>query len=170
MTWIHSRPGCLSSTLMLCSLCFLFFIFLLAQIQLAPTPPCLSVCLSITTDRQSLPISAHCPPSGSIPSVSAILTPPSPLFLLSGWPCFTPPQTTAQRHTILGLPPLTSLFLPVPALSLSLLSSPPALPPHRCLARFATAVSPCATTKCCLQSQGRAGVGVGGVSSGDGGG
>lgn len=130
--------------------------FLLSRTSLAPTPHC-SFGLSPSPSPQTGSPSHQYP----LPSVwlapfrFSHMTPQSPRFLLSGWLRFT--QMPPNHCPMLHHPWSTSVM------SLFLLLSlwfPRAVPPHRCLARFATAVSPCATTKCCLQLQGRAGGGV----------
>lgn len=157
--WVHRQPGYLRATLMLFSLSVKGFCCLgLGSLPPLTVPFC-SVSLSITTDRQSLPsvpialclarslpIQPHDPTVTPLPSVwLAPLRPDAPQPLPNAAPSL--------------------VYLCDVSLSLSLaLSRPRAVPPHRCLARFATAVSPCATTKCCLQLQGRAGGwGCGGV-------
>lgn len=132
--------------------------------------------LSLSLRPQTAPpISAHFCPSGLSPSFSP------------RWPCHRPAPSVCLAllypdasnhcpfHTILYIK-ASSLSLSLPSLSDSNrvfcmraplgLSLPRTLPLHRCQAWFATAVSPCATTKCCLQLQGRVGVGGGGGGSG----
>lgn len=129
----------------------------------------LSVFLSIPRQiLPSVPISLRL--ARPLPFTQMTLPPPRS-FCLSGSPIPRCPRNHCPFLAVLSLCVSVSLFPCSVSLSLSFHSVPNnvswlpsrlfdlsflhTLPLHRCLAWFATAVSPCATTKCCHRLQAR---------------
>lgn len=128
----------------------------------------LCVCLCLSQTLPPVPISLRL--AGS--HLFAQMTPPPPTSVCPFGSFPPPPQTPARRKqfplplhifsfSIFGLS--SSLSVPVwHLLVLPASFSAPALPSHGCLAWFATAVSPCAATKCCLHCRAGRGCSEGG--------